>query len=794
MRRALYALALSVAVVGCADGPSLVVVDVSADAPLDGVSAFAVQVDAGGKHASYSIAAPSGSLSLDPATQSFGIDLPKGMSGTISVSVDAVDDLSNVLASGSGSAAIKPGSRVDLPLTLAVVGAIGDDLGAPPDLGGSVGGDMALPVAGPMLTVDRTTQKFGAVTVGKTSNSVMIKVTNTGDQPSSALAFATSGANLDQFTLTNGCSGTLAAGASCAVTAQFAPTAAGDKAAHFDVSATMGGSVGVDVSGTGEPPGTLTISADTPYNGDCGSAILNQTSTTFATYTVTNVGTSATGTMTVSTGDPQFIATGCSGTLMPSMTCTITVHIKPTVHGMVTSSVQVAATPGGTAPANVQGTGLNPAAFKITSSTGSFDFGSAQRNSAGNVITFTATNTGDVASNPLTSSTVTGTNASSFLITSPANDHCNAQTIAPAGTCTVQMELKPLQSGPLVAALHVNDASGALGSANLTGTGTPLWQQETLPVPSGAAAVPGLTAVFGVKGDGSHVYAAGNGYYYVRDATGTWAAYALNPAGVSPSAIGMGAALATNSVMLASDVGVLQSTSPTAWTATYEGGNMTGIVAFSATDAWAAGSGVNVTGLQMFRLTASGWATDVVQVGGIGSALWGSSDSDLWLGGIASIGSPIVYTPAVWHRDGAGNWTQQTVAAGCHTCPGSKPPSVAGLWGFGAPASTVYAIMNAPVDPAIYTPATGWTAYDASKEPATIGGSAISCWSLWGSSPSDMWFACDHGMFHSTGLNAWDPNGELHVYWFRGVWGSSANDVYAVGTDTNNAGFVYHYY
>lgn len=792
MRRSI-ALSLLLALAGCGDGPSLVVVDVSADAPLDGVHAFAVQVDAGGKHAAYTIDAPAGALSLDPATQSFGIDLPKGMSGTIDVAVDAVDDMGNVLASGSGSAAIKPSGRVDLPLMLAVVGVTpGDDLGGPPDLGGTTPGDMTHPLAGPMLTVDRTTQKFGSVTVSKTSNSVMIQVTNGGDSPTSALTFTPSGTNLDQFTLTNGCSGTLAAGASCAVTAEFAPTSTGDKSAHFTVAATMGGSVGVDVSGTGEPQGTLDISADAPYNGDCGAAVLQQTSTTFATYTVKNTGTSDTGTMTVSTGDPQFIATGCTGTLTPQQTCTITVHVKPTVHGPITSSVQVKATPGGTAPANVKGTGLNPAAFHITSSTGSFDFGSAQRTGAGNVITFTATNTGDVASAALAHATVTGTNATSFVITDDSS--CYMQAIMPTKSCTVQVELKPLKSGPLTAALQINDASGSVGSANLTGTGTPLWTQETLPVPTGQTAVPGLTTVFGVKGDGSHVYAAGTGYYYERDATGTWTAYALNPAGVSPSAIGMGAALATNSVMLASDVGVLQSTSPTTWTPVYEGGNMSGIVAFSSTDAWAAGSGVNTSGLQMFRLTASGWATDVVQAGGIGSALWGSGDGDLWLGGVAAIGSPVVSTPATWHRDSSGTWTQLTVAAGCHFCPGSTPPSVAGIWGFGAPASTVYAIMNAPADPAIWTPATGWTPYDASKVPLTFGGSQIKCHGIWGSSPSDMWFACDHGVFRSTGLDAWDDSAYLNVYWFKAVWGSGPLDVYAVGVDTNNVGFLYHYY
>src|SRR6202000_2463589 len=171
------------------------------------------------------------------------------------------DGVGNILASGDGNAPIKSGARTDLAVTLSV-------LGGGMDLGGSDGatdmsppGDLALPPAGPILTIDRTTQMFGSVTVGKMSNSVMIKVTNSGQTATDTLMFATSGANVDQFTITNGCTGTLAPMATCYVTTLFAPTVMGDKAAHFDVSSTMGGSVGVDLSGTGTPPGTLPISA-----------------------------------------------------------------------------------------------------------------------------------------------------------------------------------------------------------------------------------------------------------------------------------------------------------------------------------------------------------------------------------------------------------------------------------------------------------------------------------------------------------------------------------------------------
>ncbi|MCU1279651.1 MAG: low-density lipoprotein receptor repeat protein [bacterium] len=792
--RASIILALALLAAGCGNGVSLVVVDVTADAPLDGVAAFAVQASIGGKSAAFDVNAPSGSFSVNPSTQTFGIDVPKGTTGTIDLTINAVDDQGKVLASGTGSGTIRAGGRADVPVELMVVGATGDDLGSTSlDLAGAIG-DMALPSTAPMLAADRTVQMFGAVTVTKSSNAVMIKITNAGDMTTGTLTFQTSGANLDQFTITNGCSGTLAPNASCSVTAQFIPTATGNKAAHFDVSASPGGSVGVDLSGTGQPPGSLSISADAPYNGNCGSAIINQTSTTFATYTVKNVGTSTTGTMTVSTGDPQFIATGCSGTLDPNVTCSITVHIKPAGSGTITSSVQVAANPGGTAPANVQGVGLKPAAFKITSSTGSFSFGSAQRNSAGNVITFTATNTGDVASNALAHSNFSGAGATSFLVTS---DGCYMQSIAPAGTCTVQVEFKPLSSGTLNATLQINDGGTVLGMANVSGTGTPLWQQETLPLPTGLTAVPALTAVFGVAGDGSHTYAAGGDTYYVRDATGTWSAYTMNPAGVTPGAVGQGSAIGVNSVYLATDVGVLRSTAPTAWSAVYEPGVVQGIVVFSTTDGWAAYG--NGTSNQIYKLTASGWAADVAETGYAGgaigrTALYGTSDSDLWLGGgaVLNVGGTTQSTPLVWHRDGTGTWTQIAVATGCHNCIGGVSPTVTGLWGFGTPTTTLFAITN-PVAPEMYTSATGTWA-PLTGVPLGMGGSGKTCAGIWGSSPTSVWFSCFGGMFLYTGSGTWDANAQLNIQGFSSVWGSSAIDVYAVGSDSNNAGFVYHYY
>lgn len=799
MRRAAW-LAAALLLAACGNGPSLVVVTVSATAPLDGVAALAVQVSAGGRTSSFPIDAPGGSLALDPGTQTFGIDLPKGMTGAIGVTVDANDAAGTVVASGNGTGSIKPGGRADVAVELAVAVQDPFDLaggGTPDDLGvGVMPGDMALSSTAAMLASDRATQAFGSVTVGKGSNAVMIKVTNGGDTPSGTLSFTPSGANLAEFALTNGCTGTLAPNASCYVTAQFNPASAGAKSARFLVAATPGGSVGVDLTGTGEPPGALSIAADAPYNGDCGSALINQTSTTFATYTVTNVGSSTTGTMSVSTGDPQFIATGGAGTLAPQATCSITVHVKPSVGGVITSSVQVTATPGGTAPANVKGKGLTPATFKITSSTGSFDFGTAARNSAGNVITFTATNSGDVASAALTATTFGGSNAGSFVVV-VNNDGCKGQVVAAGGSCTIQTELKPLSSGTLNATLQLNDAGGVRAMANVTGMGTPVWTQETLPIPSGQTAVPALTTVFGQASDASHVYAAGSGFYYERDATGGWTSYAITPAGVSPSAIGQGSAIAVNSTFLASDVGVLRSTSPAAWTAPFEQTAVEGIVAFGAADGWAA-SGDTAGQVGTFRLTASGWTADTTLTGYADTnahraPLWGTSDSDVWLGGGAVItpsGGSTQSTPVVWHRDGGGTWNQLAIGPGCHLCMGGVQPHVVALWGFGTPATTVVA-STTPVAVAIYSGGT-WTALG--NLPVNMSGPGKTCLGVWGSSPTNVWFACSAGMFLYDGNNTWDTNGQLNVSGFVAVWGAGPNDVYAVGSDGNGAGMVYHYY
>ena len=94
MMRTLALLTLAAAIGGCANSvDSLVVVDITADQPLGSVSAFAVTATAGSRVASFRVTPPGGAATfdVDGSGQSFGIDLPKGVSGALHVHVDALD-------------------------------------------------------------------------------------------------------------------------------------------------------------------------------------------------------------------------------------------------------------------------------------------------------------------------------------------------------------------------------------------------------------------------------------------------------------------------------------------------------------------------------------------------------------------------------------------------------------------------------------------------------------------------------------------------------------------------------
>lgn len=100
----------------------------------------------------------------------------------------------------------------------------------------------------PTLSLSTTAINFGSVSVGQNSSAQTVTLSNTG---SSSISFSNIAVTGD-FTLSNGCSSTLAAGSTCSVALTFKPTVSGSRTGSLSISSNAGSSPhSVALSGTG---------------------------------------------------------------------------------------------------------------------------------------------------------------------------------------------------------------------------------------------------------------------------------------------------------------------------------------------------------------------------------------------------------------------------------------------------------------------------------------------------------------------------------------------------------------
>jgi hypothetical protein len=768
MTRSVALLAL-LALAGCGgDDESLVMVALTATAPLTGIEKLDVATTVGSSTHRIAIA-PAGGLSTigEGAEQRFGIRLPAGVRGSIWVAVDAVTG-GRVVAHGEAGGTIGGGRPLELSLVL--------QSSAPPP---PMGGDMALPPSG-SLTSDLPAFDFGALTVGKTSPALRIQIRNQGPQAVSPV-FSASGPELDQFSIVEECTTLLPAGSGCVVSVAFAPTSAGMKSARFALDAGAGGHVLVSLRGDGIAPAALVVSAEAPANGDCGAVLIGSASPTRATYTIKNGGTVTTSPLALATNGPAFSHSGCQGaTLAPQQTCAVTVTFTPTMRGQQVGSLTVSATPGGTASESVQGRGLAAAAFTFTSSAGSFYLGSAARAGSAGTVTIGARNSGDVDSPPVSAATLSGVDATSFKVT---NDDCAAKAIAAGATCNVTVKLTPVVSGPLTAVLALVAGATVLGSVELSGTGSPVWTPE-------ATNVFHLGPLYVVRGaaDGQ-LFAAGPGYLPAgssftligRNLAGAWKP--LTHAGTSH--VTMMAVSAPDNVWIADDQGIYswtgtafsKDTRPGAPTA-----RIAGIYTFGADDVWAA-----LTTGAIVHYRGGSWAAEASPPAG-GGGFFGSSDDDLFTFGTTSDTS-FDYAK-ILHRGSDGKWTTVYTSTGAYTMAGYTA-RVTALFGFGNPITSAYATVTntmAPTPP-IHAGSDGLWA-PITNTPAGV----VNCSDAFGVDEKTMWFLCN-GAIYSYDGTTWSAPLTIANARFQSLWGTSATNLYAVGFDSSAInGVVYHLY
>ena len=473
---------------------------------------------AGGKSASVSVnASPGGSVSaslsgtgLSPASLSFAP--PSGSYGTATVNTDGSTVPFTVtnggdVATGTLSLALGGTNMADFTIvagstctgTLAA-GAncsvsvkfhpltVGASKSATLTVNGGTGVSATANLSGTSasvgaLMINSTSQNFGNVLINTSTADTTFTITNGGGSPTGVLTGSMTGADANQFTLTNNCTGqTLIASGTCTMVVHFNPTSNGSKTASLSVTGSPGGSVSATLMGTGQRPAALSVN---PTANEYGLIATNTDSATVP-FSVTNTGdlTSATISTSLIGSNPSdfgVVSNGCMGTLAGGASCTVSVKFRPQSLGAKTASLSLTAGAGVSASATLSGTGATMAVLAIDAS--SNDFGAVLVNGSSALFTFTVSNSGGSASGILAGSM----SGSAFALT----DNCSGMSLPPAGTCTMRVGFAPGSQGSYVGSLSVNGSPGGLVSTELYGTGVAWGTASLLELDNaGSATVP----------------------------------------------------------------------------------------------------------------------------------------------------------------------------------------------------------------------------------------------------------------------------------------------------------------
>ena len=331
-----------------------------------------------------------------------------------------------------------------------------------PNLGGG---------SNPSLSVSPLTATFGNdVVVTEVSNtSQTLAITNTGNLPLSP-AFALTGDFLDNTT----CETTLAPGAGCTVSLQFAPSQPGSRSGLLIIT-TGPSTAPVQVALSGEATPMLL-----PNNGTLSFPGVPVGQPLIQFYKITqafpNLSVGATGPFRVALvedngfghGTPPIsdYVTGASGSCL---SCWLAIRLQPTAPGAQTGTLTFASAPDGK-PYSLDLIGSGWATTGVITSPSLQDFGGVPVHSTSGTVLLTVTN----ASNPPAPATfsapaITG----DFTLVPPPNGGtpCSG-VLAPGASCFAAISFTPGALGRRTGSVTFANSAG-FASISLTGTGTP---------------------------------------------------------------------------------------------------------------------------------------------------------------------------------------------------------------------------------------------------------------------------------------------------------------------------------
>jgi hypothetical protein len=191
---------------------------------------------------------------------------------------------------------------------------------------------------GPLVTLFPLSLQFGATASGTASAEQTLTLTNSGNTQLDINAISDSG----DFSQSNGCGASLAAGANCQIEVTFTPSTAGIRSGTLTVTdnAGGGGSQSIVLTGTGIIPGAAVIGmvpsqlAFLPQS--LGSSSASQL------VTVTNHGGTATSISSISITGNFTQTSNCNTLAANGGTCSIAVTFTPSASGSRTGTLTIA--------------------------------------------------------------------------------------------------------------------------------------------------------------------------------------------------------------------------------------------------------------------------------------------------------------------------------------------------------------------------------------------------------------------------------------------------------------------
>ena len=316
------------------------------------------------------------------------------------------------------------------------------------------------------ISLSPATLSFGSQTVKVASAAQSVTLSNPGSAALSISSIAISGTNTSDFSETNTCGTSVAAGGSCTISVVFTPQATGTRSASLSVSDNAAGSPqSVSLSGSGVGVAQISFSPATLSFGNQNLKVASAAQT----ITLSNPGTAAlsiTNIAITGTNTTDFNQTNTCGTSVGAGgSCTISVTFTPQATGARSSSVTVSDNAAGSSQsASLSGTGVGVAQISLSPTTLSFGNQSVKVASAAKTITLS--NPGSAVLS-ITSIAITGTNTADFSQTNTCGT-----SVAAGKSCTISVKFTPQAAETRSASVSVSDnAAGSPQLASLTGTG-----------------------------------------------------------------------------------------------------------------------------------------------------------------------------------------------------------------------------------------------------------------------------------------------------------------------------------